>query len=230
MSRIVCILAIFFVLPGTAKSQEEMRDPWQVAERLLESLGGQERWAGIEALYVREIAWPSGIDGPVTAEFWRGLSQPEYRSLFVGENLQRATYWSPASGWRERDGVRAGISRQDLESEIADWRQEPYVMYHKLAVRDQGLELRIPEPDRLEIYDSESGALLCWFVVDMAGALLRWGNYYRGEIHEHVYGPIRQFGELRMPAWGTSTTGNWRFEYRDVRPIATSAIADTSGQ
>jgi len=213
----ITVLVLNAGLPTFAQSNTEA---WQVADRILDNLGGREPWASARSLYVREKAFPAGIEGPLVAEFWRDLETPVYRSLIVGPSIRRETRWSKNSGWVNRDGVRTEMSADAIRSEISGWRQEPYVMYHKLALHDSSLHLVMANNNRLEIFDGEGGALLCWFVVDASGAPLRWGNVFDGEINEHVYGPLRNFGPIRMPAWGTSTTGSWRFEYQDVVPMA----------
>ena len=206
-------LSLITVLPAFAQSNT---DPWQVADRMLDNVGGREPWASAQSLYVREKAFPAGIEGPLNAEFWRDLEIPAYRSLIVGPSFRRETRWSEDGGWVNRDGVQSELSADEIMSEISGWRQEPYVMYHKLALHDSSLHLVMAKNNRLEIFDGEGGALLCWFVIDALGAPLRWGNVFDGEINEHIYGPLRNFGPIRMPAWGTSTTGSWRFEYQDV--------------
>ena len=195
------------------------RDPWEVAERLVESLGGREVWSSAHLLYVRETAYPVGVAGPVRAEFWRNLDVPAYRSIVSGPGLHRETEWTADSGWTVRNGVRTEMNTAELDLEVAGWVQEPYVMYRRLALRDSTLHLTLSDDHRLDIYDGRGGRLLSWFVVDASGALLKWGNIYDGAVNEHVYGPLRPFGALRMPRWGTSTTGARRFEYEEVRII-----------
>ena len=187
-----------------------------MADRLVESLGGRDVWAAAKTLYVRERAYPASINGPVTAEFWRDLEKPAYRSVVVGSGVNRETRWDEDGGWVVRDGAKSEIPEENVRADVIAWRQEPYVMYHKLALHDPTLHLKSVDGRKLEIYDGPDGRLLCWFVVDASGALLVWGNIYDGEVSEHVYGPLRQFGEFRMPAWGTSTNGGWRFEYEEV--------------
>jgi transglutaminase-like putative cysteine protease len=92
-------------------------------------------------------------------------------------------------------------------------------MYHKLAMRDPSLHLVMAQENRIEVYLGEGGRTLCWFDLDANGALLRWGNFYQSEKSEHVYGPIKPVGEFQLPAWGTSTSGAWRFEYLDARSV-----------
>jgi hypothetical protein len=209
-------LVIGAELPSFAQQSSEA---WQVADRLVESLGGREAWANARSLYVQEKAFPASIAGPVKAEFWRDLEVPTYRSRIEGPSIRRETSWTANAGWVIRDGVRTELSADDISSELSGWRQEPYVMYHLLALQDSSLHLVLVDGNRLEIYDGQDGSLLCWFVVDASGAPLRWGNVFEGEVNEHVYGPLRSFGNVSMPSWGTSTTGSWRFEYVQVTPL-----------
>ncbi len=193
---------------------------WQAAERLVESLGGAERWAATKILYVKEKAFPASLKHPVTAEFWRNMERPAYRSVITGPGLRRETQWSEDGGWVIRNGEHTEMTAEALAEEVFYWLQEPYVMYHKLAARDPALHPVLKEGNRLEVYWGDGGRLLCWFDLDASGALLRWGNFYQGEVSEHVYGPIRAVGDFKMPAWGTSTSGSWRFEYIDARSVS----------
>jgi hypothetical protein len=206
---------------GAVVAQGRAQD---VADRLVEGLGGREVWANARTLYVREKAYPSSQAAPVTAEIWRDLHVPAYRSIIAGEGLRRETHYSEAGGWTIRNGVRTVMTPELLAAEIADWKTEPYVIYHRLARRDPGLRLALVNDRRLEVYDRTSGELISWFVVDVAGMLVLWGNYYEGKVSEHVYGPLVPFGRFRMPKWGAATDGSWRFEYEVVRATADSLV------
>jgi hypothetical protein len=209
---------ISFSLAAGVMASQPAGDPGAFADRLLESLGGRKVWADARTLYVKERAYPPNVAGPVSAEFWRDLHVPAYRSVVIGPGFRRETHWSEAGGWRIRDGVRTEMTPAELATEVADWRTEPYVLYHQIAVRDPRLRLALNGERRLDVFDaSSSGALIGWFVTDSAGALLKWGNYYEGAVSEHVYGPLQAFGAFRMPRWGAATDGSWRFEYDVVR-------------
>jgi hypothetical protein len=218
----VCVILLIGVEVKTENLQtkQSTNEAWKVADRMIESIGGQQVWAVARSLYVRELAYPASVQGPLTAEFWRDLEKPAYRSVITGPGLRRETRWNEQGGWVIRDGVKTTMTTEKLKSEITGWRNEPYILYHKLALRDPSLHLAVSEGNRLEIFERSGGPMLCWFVVDSSGALLMWGNLYEGEVNEHVYGPLRDFGKVRMPAWGTSTTGSWRFEYQEVVPSA----------
>jgi hypothetical protein len=209
--------ALLTVASGAGVSAQQTIDPWVFADRLVASLGGRAVWAAARTLYVRESAYPPSIAGPVTVEIWRDLQAPAYRSILRGSGIQRELHFSEQVGWRVRDGVRTTLSAQELAEEIADWRTEPYVLYHRLARRDSTLRLVMRSPNRLDVFDNSGSDIIGWFVADSAGALLLWGNYYQGQISEHVYGPLRPLGRFRMPAWGAATDGSWRFEYVEIR-------------
>jgi hypothetical protein len=207
------------LLMGTAArtSAQQSPDPWMLADRMIASIGGREVWASARTLYVRENAYLPGIRGPVVAEIWRDLQVPAFRSILRGSGLHRELHWSDAGGWRLRDGTRSTLTARELAEEIADWRTEPYVLYHRLARHDSTLHLVVRNGNRLEVFDGPGGEVIGWFVVDGFGALLLWGNYYQGQVSEHVYGPLQELGSFRMPRWGAATDGSWRFEYVDVR-------------
>jgi hypothetical protein len=218
MQRLLLAIGTAIVLAvGSGASNQAMGDPWRVADRMIETLGGRQRWASVRWLYVKETVYPAGIEGPVSAEFWRDLEQPNYRSVIVGPSLTIETRWSQDGGFVIRNGERREMSAEVLQQEIDGSRNDPYHIYHRLARRDPPLHLVLENDTRLNVFEGEGGPLLCWFVVDASGAPLRWGNYFDGEVNEHVYGPLRELGEFTMPAWGTSTTGSWRFEYEEAR-------------
>lgn len=212
---------LLFLLAGSNSlvGQSTPKDPWKAADKLLESIGGKEIWASTKILYVKEKAYPASLSYPVIAEFWRNLEHPSYCSMIVGDSIQRETQWTSDEGWVIRNGSRKDMSQEQLKEEVMNWYQEPYVMYHKLAVRDPSIRLKLVNDRKLEIYAVTDGRLLCWFRFDKSGKLLIWGNYYQNEISEHVYGPIKKIGEFKMPAWGTSTNGSWRFEYLDIKAV-----------
>lgn len=213
-------LVVFGQAPNTEQTANaEPTAEWQAADRLVESLGGQKVWAETKTLYVKEKAFPQSLDHSVTAEFWRDLEKPEYRSLVTGPNLRRETQWSEDGGWVVMNGKRTEMTAGAVQADVFAWAQEPYVVYHKLAVRDPSLHLVLVGENRLEVYLGEGGRLLCWFDLDANGALLRWGNFYQGELSEHVYGPIKPVGDYHLPAWGTSVSGSWRFEYLEARSV-----------
>jgi hypothetical protein len=191
------------------------------AERLLERVGGRDVWVGVRTLHVRERAYHLRFGGPLQADFWRDFDQPAYHSRVTGAGLDRTTAWDTLGGWRVREGVFSRFGSDELAMEIAGSRREPYRIYRALARRDAALRVSLQDGNRL-VFSDRGGLTVCWFVLDASGAPLKWGNVYDGRVNEHTYGPLVQFGSFRMPAWGTSADGSWRFEY-----VAISASSET---
>ena len=79
---------------STAQPSNQNSEAWKVADQLLESLGGREVWASTKILYVKEKAFPESLFHPVTAEFWRDLEKPAYRSVIDGYNFHEEKKWN----------------------------------------------------------------------------------------------------------------------------------------
>jgi hypothetical protein len=104
------------------------------------------------------------------------------------------------------------MSAEERASELQGLRQEPYAIYHRIAVDDPGLRVELRDDGTLRFFDATE-RLLCWFQRAPNGVLLGWGNVYDGAINQHWYGPTADFGDARLPRFGVSSTGSFRFEY-----------------
>jgi hypothetical protein len=206
------LLAIGFRIAVAQETLNGTPEALTAVDRLLEQLGGRAVWAGARTLHVRERAWHPRYGGPIEADFWRDLERPAYHSRLTGPGLDRVTAWDAQGGWHLREGQLSRMSGEELMTEISGWRQEPYRIYHRLALRDAELAVDLADGGRLVVLDRERRTL-CWFVLDASGAPLKWGNVFGGRVSEHTYGPLVSFGSFRMPAWGTSADASWRFEY-----------------
>jgi hypothetical protein len=104
------------------------------------------------------------------------------------------------------------MSAEERASELQGLRQEPYAIYHRIAVDDPGLRVELREDGTLRFFDATE-RLLCWLQRAPNGVLLGWGNVYDGAINQHWYGPTADFGDANLPRFGVSSTGSFRFEY-----------------
>lgn len=190
------------------------------AERLIESVGGHEVWTSARSLYVRERVWAPRYIGELDAHYQRDLEVPANYGRITGPTLRRESAYDATTGWVMRNDTLRILPEAEVAAEAAGWAQEPYRIYRRLARRDPGIRVALIDGDRLEVYEAATDHQLCWFVLDAGGGPLRWGNIYNGAVNEHVYGPLADFGPFRMPRWGTSTTGSWRFEYVEMRGSA----------
>ena len=216
--RLVWLAALSLLLPTVAAAQATSStmagtpEALAAADRLVEQVGGREVWARARSLRVVERVHHSQYGGPIRAEYSRDLVRPARHARLEGPGLQREDAWDATSGWAVRDGVVSDLAPDRLSAEVAGWAQEPYRVYRLLATRDPGVRVSLADGNRLVVHYAD-GRTLCWFVLDSSGAPMKWGNVWDGRINEAIYGPLTQFGALRMPAWGTSVDASWRFEY-----------------
>ncbi len=192
-------------------------DPEAVAliEKMLARLGGKDIWSRSRSLYIEYHGWRKNPAQAVIEKAWRDLQQPNQRMEIEGTLSDLILVFTPDSSWISRNGeVRAGdesAHRADLDF----WPYDFYTVIHNLATADQRLVLEFEPPMRVNILnqDREDWG---WWEIDDTGAPIRWGANYEGEVLEYVYGPVRSFGNVSFPAWGTAVDGFWRFEYVEV--------------
>jgi hypothetical protein len=214
------LLLTQFILLSSLLAMAQQSDPEGVkkANRMIEKLGGHEIWGTAKHLYVEERVFPLTISGPLKAEFWRGYNRPDHLEKFQGPDTERAEFWDGKSGWTSSNGTVTITSEEDLVEERKGAQQEPYQIYHRLGKRDSTLVVKLVGKNRLDFYE-RNGRKLCWIIIDNDCAPVSWGNIYRNRLNQHVYGPLKKFGDIYMPAWGASIDGNFRFEYVQVKPL-----------
>jgi hypothetical protein len=186
-----------------------------MARAMVATLGGKEAWASARWLYVREEAYYTSRKQPVVAEFWRRFDEPGYWVRNTSPEFSRRAAYTRTGAWRELDGVVTDLTREQHQNSIGFWYREPYTMYHRLAREDASLRLvkSAQGTNRFEVLDDSTGEDLCWFEVDGNGAVTKWAARFGTTSVEYVYGPLKSFGKIRMPAWGTLVEGPFRFYY-----------------
>jgi hypothetical protein len=181
------------------------------AERLLQHAGGRAAWANARTFYVEErVFLQSGEEAQL--KIWRDLDTGNRRLERTWPGGRYAEWLSASGGFEVRGGAVSGYSPEDLAIELQGLRQEPYAAYRRLARRDPALRVRLGGRNMLYVHDRDEH-LLCWFVLDDKGRNISWGNFWNGSINQHYYGPTVDMGDVSLPRWGVSTTGNFRFEY-----------------
>lgn len=213
MGTVRKLLTALLALFGTPAAAEVRGDRAAVAasERMLEQVGGRDAWAKVRTFYVEERAFQR--TGEIAQlKIWRDFESGSRRLERSTPTTRFAEWLSPNGGFEVRDGVQRPLPAVELAMELQGLRQEPYAIYRRLALRDPTLRLQLRNESSLYIYDGEEN-LLCWFVLDDTGAPTSWGNFWNGAINQHNYGPLADMGDVRLPKWGSSTTGAFRFEY-----------------
>jgi hypothetical protein len=181
------------------------------AEKLLEAMGGRDAWSQ-RSLVVKEVGYLR--NGDVTQiTIWRDFEAKTLRLERTTPTLNYVEWNGPDGGWSARNGVVSEYSAVDHAVEQQGLKQEPYSIYHRIARRDPALRMELREEGRmLAVFDRDE-RMLCWFNLDAQGRLFGWGNHYNGNLNQHFYGPLVDFGNVNLPRFGAASTGVFRFEY-----------------
>ncbi|MEO1081864.1 MAG: hypothetical protein AAFY29_20070 [Pseudomonadota bacterium] len=231
MRTILCTFcALSLIYSSIAYSQQGLQgDPEAVAliDKLLERLGGKEVWARTRTLYLEYHGWRKNPAQPVIERAWRDLQQPNQRMEFEGTTSDVVLVFTPESSWVSRDGVVEQRAEKALDSDLEFWPYDFYTIIHNLAVADPRIRLSFEAPMRVSISSIE-GDDWGWWEIDSTGAPIRWGASFEGDPLEYIYGPVKSYGNINFPAWGTAIDGFWRFEYVDVdvslQPVPSSYL------
>ena len=188
-------------------------------ERMLERMGGRERWAEAKSLYIRYRQLHSGRRvGEGGERGWRDVSKPGerlelWRTDYEGRTQNWGHSFNAHSGWvRQPEGLRQ-YSTKEMADVTTFWKRDFYTMFHRMAAGDAALSYRFTAPNRIDV--SEEGRDIGWWDIDRGGMLLRWGAVDDDNVGQlsYVYGPFKQYGNIAFPAWGASSDGLFRFEY-----------------
>jgi hypothetical protein len=185
---------------------------------MLEALGGSRPWAEARTIEVELRGFYAREHRPWTEAFWMGLEMARGRFELRGGDLDRTIAWTPEGGWEESRGRVEVMPEERHDLEMAYWRCQPVVLFHRLA---QGAaEARTgPGDDEnvFEVVDPASGEILAKLSVDLRGEPTRWAAKIGKRELEHLLGPLESFGEIRFPKWGGSVDGIWRYEHLSVK-------------
>jgi hypothetical protein len=212
------VLALVLCAATLVQAQGGVRgEPAAVAaaEALLEQAGGRAVWQR-RSLVVEERGYaPSG--NVWTMRIARDFDRRTRWTERSAGSLTVREWVSPEQGWIERNGERRSLGAAELATERHGFGQEPYAVWHRLARRDSSLRVALQDNGAtLMVFDADE-RVLCWFRRAGDGTLRGWGNFYAGAINEHYYGPLAPIGQARLPRWGTSSDGRFRFEHLDAR-------------
>ena len=193
-------------------------DPQAVAaiERLLDRLGGREVWQRTRTLYVEYEGWRTGPAEPVVERAWRDLQQPNQYIEFEGRTFETIFGMTQEGSWLTRGGETTGFPADRHQSILDFWPYDFYTIIRNFAVADERIRLAYVPPNRV-VVTSDEGEDWGWWEIDSSGAPLKWGAPDDdGEPLEYIYGPVRSFGNVNFPAWGTSADATWRFNYVEI--------------
>lgn len=211
--RAFIILMLFLPIPLMAELNGDV-EAIRMARQVIESIGGHDVWRKARSMYVVENSRSPEGDG-IIAEFHRDLTMPRERYSLYHRDGNRSEFW-----WDER-GVSRLVNGKPDKSDLPDdihalvldyWRGEIYVMLRRLASEDPKLRLQAIDDRSFTAFEGKRRLGRFW--VNAQGELYRWRH---DDGTEYIYGPLKKFGNINFPDWGTQVDGSWSFYYTEVR-------------
>jgi hypothetical protein len=187
------------------------------AQAMVETMGGAEVWAQLESIHFVHRWYPWNKVDPYVEDEILDLTGPRSWVERKGEDFHQVRAYSPEGKyWSITNGEFAYSSDEVFENAM---KRAPFNFYHlvrAVAIGDPFYEVRfgegdIPQTRRIEFYGPD-GVLRGWVILNAGKEpIVKATTEYR-----YTFGPMKQFGNLRIPAWGIYGNGLTRFEMISV--------------
>lgn len=217
LATLLAWVAALLFTATPARAEQLRGDPSAIAlaERMIEMIGGRERWARAKSLHIVEESYSAGADDPTRDVYRRDLVRPRIRADYPEGPL----IITPDGSWRSDGGAIIRWDEARNRNFAQNWSSNIYILYRRLATGDPALELRSESERRFAVV--EAGRKIATYETTVGGAPVRWqrfGPSANGAASEEwIYGPLRPFADFSFPAWGARIDGSERFYYQEVR-------------
>lgn len=215
--RSAIALTTAVTLAASPVSGRQLRgDPAAIllAERMIERLGGRDRWSSAKSLHIVEESYSAGADEPTRDVYRRDLIRPRIRADYPEGPL----IITSTGSWRSDGGKVIRWDETRNRNFARNWGSNIYVLYRRLAAKDPAIEIRLEQERSFAVF--EGGLKIAVFETTRGGAPVRWRRFAAAQpgvvSEEWIYGPLQQFGQMSFPAWGARIDGGERFYYREV--------------
>lgn len=187
-----------------------------VANGMMEAMGGRDVWAAAYWIHAEEDSHAAIHRYARDFTAWHGLRTPASSYAVEGPEISYRQAWTEGGGWRVLNGEFAEFDDARLAGETAFWPRDIYTMYGRLASGDDGLRLISTGTRRFRIEDAETASALGEFYVSLEGGPILWSSGDRDTDVHFIFGPLKTFGDIRLPTWRAETNGRYRFRITDV--------------
>ncbi len=218
-------LVISFAIPAHAELQGD-KEAIALADEMVAAMGGHEIWASAHWMYAEERSFSGRRKLGLDYKGWRDLRTPRGKYQVESPEISYQQSWTTEGGWRVLDGDYETFDAERLANEVDFWPREIYTMYHRFAAGDSDLRLIHEEGRKFRVEHAETAAPLGTFTISLEGGPLIWSSGDTDEDVTYVYGPLKSFGPIKLPAWGGQTSGGWRFNYVDAKLYHEAPPAD----
>ncbi len=202
--RLTALLMLLFFPPvyGQGPSPEEL------AEKMLERLGGRAAWATlrntINGSQQNRAGEPTVVYAVITMDF----EKPRFRIETTAQDLHLIRVIDQKNSWRlRRSGEIEDVPEDLLAGDMKWYAAHLYRTIHRVAARDPALSLGIGANGRLEII--ADGSRILWFDLDAKGEPYAFGAW-DDEVGS-LSGPWDFIKDgIHHPRWVSSRDGTWR--------------------
>lgn len=212
----IMALALQLTVPAHAELQGD-EAAIALADEMVTAMGGHEIWASAHWMYAEERSFSGRQKLGLDYKGWRDFRTPQGKYQVASPEISYKQSWTTKGGWRVLDGEYQEFDAERLAAEVNFWPREIYTMYHRFAAGDETLRLIHIEGRKFVVEDAQTAAPLGSFTVSLEGGPVIWSSGDTDEDVTYVYGPLKAFGPIKMPAWGGQTSGGWRFNYVDAK-------------
>lgn len=182
------------------------------AEAMVAAMGGMTIWAQLKSIHFVHEWYPwNRVDSYVENEIL-DLTGPRSWVDRKSEINHTMRAYSPEGGrWSVDNGAFAYASEEDLDNDLARAPFNFYRLVRAVAVGDSYYEVRfgkgdIPGTRQLEFLGPH-GVLGGWIILNARKEpIVKATPEYR-----YTLGPLKRFGNLRVPAWGVYDNGFTRY-------------------
>jgi len=184
------------------------------AQAMVETMGGMELWRELESVhFVHEWDLAYRPDRYLENEIL-DLTGPRSYVTMESETYTRIRAYSPENRyWNIINGEFAFRDDQALADAME---RAPYSIYRlarAIAVGDKSLKLDfgmmrdVPDQQAIE-FRGPDNEIHAWIVLNVRKEPIVWATTQ----YKYTLGPLKRFGNLRVPNWATSNNGHVRYE------------------
>jgi len=224
MKRLTYLIPLILFCCQFSLAKQEMTgvrgDPAAIAEAtaMVENMGGMAIWARLKSVHFvhRWDPWHR-VDSYVEDEIL-DLTAPRSWVKMESEIYHKVRAYSPEHKyWSVSDGKFSYSPEETLEKAMERAPFSIYRIARGIAIGDPTYEIRfgkgdIPSTTRLEFYGPD-GVLGGWIILNARREPIVWATTQ----YRYTFGPMKQFGNLRVPNWAVYENGITRYEMISLR-------------
>ena len=215
MHRLLAVLSAVTLAASPLASQQMRGDPEAIADAtaMVETMGGVSIWSQMNSLHLVHEWYPWNREDSYVENEILDLTGPRSRADRKSEIHHAVRAYSPeGKRWDLKDGTLTRGSEEVLAQDLARAPFNFYQLVKAIAVGDSRYEVRygegdIPTTRRLEFYGPD-GKLGGGIILNARKEpIVKATPAYR-----YTLGPLKRFGNLRIPAWGVYDNGWTRYQ------------------